>query len=404
MAETTCVVVEARPSGGVFPTPAGAPAGPGAVASHAAPGALGSVRGAAGAAPLPEMRPRRGLSSKRSSRALAYLVAAYFLGGTAPLFLRLGRRRVLWATVGILTFATWVAIAWRWSMLCGLAASGRLPLGPCLAGLVMLAFIETGARGRALVLAGRDRRFRPERLPSWQRHPWVVAGLGLPLPGFGLLVAARPLRACLALANALGTLLGVLFLANAPMFWRWNALPGGGGLPGAALETGFIACMGLVALGGLLWIASALDGARLLGPGRDSRRARGDWIALALVASTVAFAATFRPASMARDADRAASTMRRDGYRLIPLCLDLTAARLDPGRPEYAMHAAQLYVERGERDAARAIYERLHERWEGFAQMLLREEASSRMPLQSQLITPGPDLAPQRGAPPLERE
>jgi hypothetical protein len=342
------------------------------------------------------VRRRRGRRKARPLRAALLLLALYALGGMAPLVLRMGRRRFLWALLGLAHLAAWVGLFYTWPSLRGWISDGRLPLGPLLASLGAVTLGGTTAWTRALVLAGHDERFRPARLPAALRRPWLVGALGFPVPGLGLLAAGRPVRAALALWNAMAVGVAALVLRNSEMLWAWNAHSGGDGVPGALLESVFVASAGVAGLGGLLWVAGALDGGRLASlRGQEGASAHGDWVALALLASGAAFAVSFRPEALARDADCIAGAMRYEHYRWIPLCLEVGATKLDPARPEYAMHIADLYVDLGKRDASRALCERLHERWEVYAQMLLREEASSRRPLQSQPIAPPGQAAPQ---------
>jgi hypothetical protein len=346
------------------------------------------------------------LTNRRPLDSFQVLLALYSLGGVAPLALRIGSHQFAWAVASIVSLATWVTLVWHWKPVHGLLASGRVPLLPFLLGLVLATGVGLLAWCRALHLAGRDDRYRPERLPRWLVHPWVTGSVGLLIPGAGLLIAGRAWRAALALWNAACVAAAAAILVNASVGWNWNARAGADGLPRAFVEVLLLASAGVVTLGGLLWIASALDGARLVERSKRAKaraRAHGDGYALALLVALVALAGTFRPATLARDLDRFATAMRFEGWVLVPLCLESSSAVLDPSRPEYAMRVADIQMQRGNREAARAIHARLRERWENYAQTLLRQETPDLLPAQLQPIQPGAELLEHRNVPKLVR-
>lgn len=250
----------------------------------------------------------------------------------------------------------------------GLPAPLRLVLG-LLCGLLLL-----GGWSRELALAAGPRRFSRDRLPAWMRRSPGAALLGLPLPGFGLLLAGRPRRASLAFLNAgltVGALVALIGLLVAP----------GPGRPDAALETCFAAALLALALGALLWLVSALDGARLLATAeRRPRVVPPDRFALALVFALLLFAAGFQPADLAGDLDTIAASLQARGFQHLPLGCELWALRLDPARPEYALRAADLAAATDRPTLAGALLYSVRERWQVCAIRFGRETAISRLP------------------------
>lgn len=338
-------------------------------------------------------------AARRPYHPMAVLLAAYGLGGAAPLMLRTGARKFMWASFALLSLTCWVALLSHRGLVTNLIHSGRMPLVPFLGGFALMHVLGALAWSRALRLATRDERFVPERLPEALRHPWAAASIGLVVPGYALAVGKRAWRAAFALWNASSAGLATLVLANAGMLWSWNKRAGVDALPRTFLEMLFIASAAVLALGALYWIAAALDGGRVLAAGRRTRSRRhpylrSDAIALGLVVSMAGFALTFDASRVASDLDRFAGALHFSGYRLVPLSLESAAMRLDPGRSEYAIRTAELHVEMGHRQAAAEIQADLRTRWDAYAQMLLREQATSRPTLQVIPIRPSADLAP----------
>ncbi|MFQ5599092.1 MAG: hypothetical protein ACE5G2_00910 [Candidatus Krumholzibacteriia bacterium] len=327
------------------------------------------------------------------------LVLAYGLGACAPLVLRQGRRSFVWALLGMLSLSAWAGMIWRWSDLQSWLETGRLPMLPWLLGVCGATLLGVTAWSRTLLLAARDERFVPERLPGWLRHPTVAGVLGLFLPGIGLLMSAHPRRAAFAVWNVGPLVLSILLLWRAGWLWRCNQAAGAQGIPLAALEVVLLASTFVAIVGALCWIAAALDGARLTAF-RAGRRDgfRSDWLALSQLGTLILILVALRPASLAQDLDNFAAGMRPEGYRVIPLCMELGAARLDPSQPEYPMRAAELYDTLGMHEAARHIRDRLQDRWEVYAEMLLRQEVRAEDSLRPQPIDPdGPLATPPPG-------
>jgi hypothetical protein len=341
--------------------------------------------------------------SRRAFHPARTLLTLYALGGVAPLALRVGKHKFAWATASALSLAGWATLVWYWSTVRAMMTSGRLPILPFLLGLAIVHLVGAIAWTHAVFQVVRDERFKSNALPRWMRHPWAAGIAGTLVPGAGLAAAGCHVRAAAALWNGANVVLAGLVLANAGLVWGWNVKSGADAMPKGFVEALFVASSIVVCLGGLTWVASALDGARLAdarragtrraGEGRDLKLADG--IMLGLVTSLVAFVVAFHPGSVARDLDRFAGSMRFDGYRVIPLALQSTAAALDAGRPEYAMRVAELHVEMGRPEAARLIHERLRERWEAYAQMLLQTAAATRSTAPSTLLQPTGDLVPR---------
>jgi hypothetical protein len=376
------------------------------VGPQAAPPAVGSAQ----AAPrielddVPEawVKPTV-IPGRRAFHPAPTLLALYTLGGVAPLALRVGRHKFAWATASALSLAGWATLVWYWPTVRAMMTSGRLPILPFLLGLAIVHLVGAIAWTHAVFQVVRDDRFKANALPRWMRHPWTTGIAGTLMPGAGLAAAGCHVRAAAALWNGASVVLAGLVLANSGLLWSWNVKSGADAMPKGFVEGLLVASAIVACLGGLAWIGTALDGARLAdtrrtagrrsGEGRDLRLADG--ITLALVTALVAFAMAFHPASLARDLDRFASSMRFEGYRTIPLVLQSTAAALDAGRPEYAMRVAELHVEMGRPEAARLIHERLRERWEVYAQMLLQTAAATRSTAPSTLLQPTGDLVPR---------
>jgi len=343
------------------------------------------------------------VTGRRALHPTRTLLTLYVLGGVAPLALRVGPRKFAWAAASTLSLAGWATLAWYWPTVRAAMQSGRVPILPFLLGLAIVHLVGTIAWTRAVLHVVRDERFKSNALPRWLRNPWITGTAGLLAPGAGLAIAGRHFRAALGFWNGASVVAAGLVLMNAGLLWSWNVKSGADALPKGFIEALFMASAAIACVGGLLWIGTALDGARLAESRRAAARrvregaavSRADGVALALVASLVAFAMTFHPTALARDLDRFATSMRFSGYRTVPLALESAASRLDQGRPEYAMRVAELHVEMGRPEAARRIHEHLRERWEVYAQMLLQAATATRSTAPSQPLQPAPDVVPR---------
>jgi hypothetical protein len=348
-------------------------------------------------------------TARRALHPVRTLLGLYLLGGVAPLALRIGPRQFAWAAMWIVSLTGWVTLAWFREPVQAMMTSARLPILPFLVALVAVHLVGLHSWSRGIARTVRDPRFVPEMMPAMLRNKWVAIALGTVFPGFGLATAGRGVRAGVALWNAGQVLFAGLVLWQAGLLWSWNAKEGVDALPKTFVEGIFLTCVAIVVIGGLLWIASALEGARvqLRAKAAPVRRfASGDLVAAGLVVSLVAFGATFRPNHVAHDLDAFASSMRFSGYRMIPLVFESTAATLDSGRPEYMMRVAELHAEMGRTQKAQVIHDRLRERWEAYASMLLQTSspdpaaAEPGRPIQpvGDLVPRAPELSPSLAA------
>lgn len=308
-------------------------------------------------------------------RAGRLVLLAYTLGPFAPLFMRQGRHNAAWTFVALLSPLSWIALFWGWSGIRGLLEQGIVPPLPGLLTMCSFTLLGIAAWCRAIFLAGSDRRFVPERLPTWLRQPWVMTLFSLLAPGLGHLSAGHPRRAMCAFWIAATTTLSMLTLMWAGWLWRCNQSAGSNGLPGLALESVFLASAALAVAGTLLWIGSALDGLRVRSVRALGRsELRGDWLAAALLATILLLLFTVRPVQLAGELDQFSRAMRHAGFRIIPLCFEATASHLDPAEPSYRMQMAELLESLGKKKMAKGIRERLRQRWDVYAEGLLREE------------------------------
>lgn len=144
----------------------------------------------------------------------------------------------------------------------------------------------------------------------------------------------------------------------------------------------------LGALGALIWISQALDGARLAGDRTGGTPVRpGDRAAVALVLAIAVLLVTFKPARVAETIDRFALSLREDGLRVIPLAAVEAAMRLDPSRPEYAIQAIALNDDLGRPGEAEELRRDLAERWKPYERML-RLEAAATEPIEPAVFGP----------------
>jgi len=333
----------------------------------------------------PEEELRRRIKLRQPPRPLLMLLLSYMLGGAAPAFLDLGKRKITWAFLTLVCSAAWGAIVWKWPTLRTWIESGQLPLMPCMVVLAVLALMAVQAWSRAVWLAAGDVRFVPERLPGVLRRPVGVALVGALLPGAGYLLSRHARRAS-AVVWLMGPLsLALLTLWQSEWLWRVNRASGVQGLPLTVMELVFVSAAATTLLCGLIWITSAFDAARLAAFRAGQRAsARADWLGFAVVVVSVVFFATLAPEKMARNLDQLSTVMRHDAYRIIPLGMQHVAMRLDPSRPRYVMRAAELHELLNQHEAARDLREQLRTRWQEYAEFLLRQEGevSATVPLR----------------------
>ncbi len=312
---------------------------------------------------------------------------AYLAGPYAILATRRGRESKLWIALAVLS-ATGAAVLFARANRIFAAPHGAgigFALWLCLACLAMGLGFATWARGAFLL--GRHKGHLLRRLPAPLRHPGTAGLLGLVIPGFGLFIAQHPRRAAGALLAACATVIAALVLWQAPALWR---LSQSGILVehGDNLERIFIVMGAVGAFGALIWIAQALDGARLAGyraerapapHGEGYSGRHGDWFTVALVLAIAALPITFKPSHVAETLNRFAIFLSEDGLRVIPLAALDAAMRLDPSRAEYAVRAIELNEAFGRPTAALALRRDLAERWKPYERMLRLEARGTEL-------------------------
>jgi hypothetical protein len=308
-------------------------------------------------------------------RSLRLLVRAYSLGPLGTLLGGASRWEQVLAVLALMAGVFWVLL-----QLPPVAAG--LPAAPRLAAMLLCGSFLLLAWCRELVLAAGQHRLNPERLPAWMRRSATAGFLGLPVPGLGLLIAGHSGRAALAFFNAGLTVQALLIVVGLSReLGPWGV--------STAVEAWLAGAALAFALGALLWVASALDGARLLaGVQRRPRVVPADRYALALLLALVLFSAGFQPADFAGDLDGLAVTLQERGFRHLPLACELWALRLDLGRPEYALRAADLAGATDRPVLAGALLYSVRERWQVCATRFGREATARSNAVREELIGP----------------
>ena len=276
-------------------------------------------------------------------------LGAYLLGPLAPVVMRQGRGSVLWAVLGLLALPLWGMTLWRWSEVSYRLESGQIPFSLWFVTLGVVSLLGGLAWARALWLAGGDSRFFADRVPRWLSSPLPAGLLGLCVPGSGLLLVGAPRRAALALLGFLTMLVSMVVLWKSQWLWQLNRMPFAANMDPRSLERVFLASAALGFTGGMIWVASVLDGMRC---GLRSRggpaTGLGDWMTFLLLIALIATYAGSEPTSAARDVHNYATSLQHEGMQIVPLQLARLAKRLDPARPRYALHLASLLDENGD--------------------------------------------------------
>jgi hypothetical protein len=330
-------------------------------------------------------RRMKGPVEEQGSPLLAFF--SYLAGPYTILTTRHGRENKFWIVLAILS-VTGAAVLF--------ARANRLFAAPHGSGIGFIIWLSVAcvaalagfaAWARGAFLLGRHKGWLLKQLPAWLRHPGTAGVLGLLIPGFGLFVARHPRRAACALLAACAAVIAAIVLWYAPALWR---LSQAGILVehSEILERIFLVMGAVGALGALVWIVQALDGARLAGDRAEGTSVRhGDRAAAALVISIAALLVTFKPARVAETLDRFAISLSEDGLRIIPLAATQAAMRLDPSRPEYAVKAIERNEALGRLTKAVAIRRDLAERWKPYERML-RIEAAATEPIEPPIFGP----------------
>jgi len=245
---------------------------------------------------------------------------------------------LLLARFGGLVQETRPASMWAWGILATIAVIGGFT-----------------AWARALHLVGREGVPNINKLPHWLRQGWAIGALGLIAPGSGMLLSGRADRAAITLWLLGPAALAAVILHNAMGIWHHHMNSGWLASAGPALEYSLMIAAGLVGIGFLAYVAQALEGMRqaLVEPGLKSG-VKGDYYALAVVASVVVMVVIANPVQMAHQLDVGGDVLRDEGFQAIPLQLTLAASNLDPSKPEYSMQAMELYTALGQTRKAEA--------------------------------------------------
>lgn len=301
------------------------------------------------------------------------LILSYLAGPLSILTTRRGRSSRVW--VGLSVFSVLLSISvmclWRefhWS-------TQLTPAGAYMLLAAVVAVISGfSAWTKAVVLAGHYEGPRLRHSPDWIRGPLAAGLFGIICPGMGLFVTGRSRQAAAALWISCITVISLLFLSRTEWLWNFNAQAGAFSLMPDALEYIFIGIGAAAVLGGLAWVVQALNGARLAGRASGRKTvSRGNWAAVALLVSIIAFSAFSRPAVVAETLGRSAVSARHRGMRIIPLRLFLTAIRMDPSRTDYVVEAIALYEDTGDQATADVIRRDLVNRLEASVPLLVEE-------------------------------
>ena len=336
------------------------------------------IRREAPAPPPPPLQPLAGIGKVRGKpkektaredpvaqmHSRWHIVFAYVLGPLYPLLTRWNPSNIVWAVLGLVSLASCVGVViYRTQILQRVERSG-LGAVPLLIMVSLIALAASTAWARALFVAGR--RMQQRELLAGLRHPSIVALVSLVFPGLGLFATGHPRRGAHALWIFGPMAAAAFMLYHAPWLWKLNQSLDAGRIPRLALEVLFVLAVATVIGTIFAWIIQALDGARLVSRA-TGRVSHGQAVALALLIAVLAFPFAFRPARVAQDLDRFAGAFHLDGLRLIPLAMELGAAKLDPREPLYTYRAAELFEKLGAKRQARELREGLRAQWSAYA-------------------------------------
>ena len=281
------------------------------------------------------------------------VLMAYVLGPIALMIKPAGQRRIYWAILGAVSV---VAGAY---LLLGRASFNAM-IGTTDNGvfiwiaLVTFVFLAAAtAWARAVAVSGRDHPPLASISPRKMRNPLAVGAVSLVFPGLGLLLQGKTRRAAAVLWTVGPMVAALVILSNWSLLWnqsQWSVPAGSSGL---ALEIVFVVAAVLALVTLLIWIVQALDGARRFCTTPGSLL-RADVVSVALLVTVIAFVSTVRPVPFAESLSASSEGLHQNGFRLIPLVMSESAARLDPASPVHLANAAVLNEELGMKDAARA--------------------------------------------------
>jgi len=340
------------------------------------------------------------------------LALAYVLGPAALVLTERGRRSGLWVGLAVVSAGAALALAggW-WSFLRGEVPAVLLPL-LVLAGALTIAVAAT-VWSHALLLLLSARRFPTRPWPAWLQNPWTALATGLAAPGSAMALTRRPHLAALTAWWTWPGLAAALLLVQTPVMWRHREAFGNWGIGPDVVEYVLVGAAVVVVTAIVFWVSQALVGARTLAV-RTGRwqGTRGDWTGIGLAAAVLVFMVVVQPGVVANDLAVYAAALADAEYRVIPVGLNTAAQRLDPGQVAYVLQGADLYVARGDLEAARGVREDLHRRMRPYLGLLAAPpepavEPSPVMPWTAELPSPlvrpaggsGPTLAAARPGP-----
>ena len=328
---------------------------------------------AAHASPAPKRRIKPAPAAKSKLHFAQLLALTYLIGPLAILLTPRGRQqKPIVAMAGLAVLSTAALIAMRFGGLVRESQPGSVWIW---GGLLTVAVIGGfTAWARALHLVGREGVPHLNKMPHWLRQGWAISGLGLIAPGSGMLLSGRADRAAITLWLMGPVVLAIAILLNAMGLWQHHLASGWLAAAGPALEAVFMVAVGLVALGFLVYVAQALEGMRqvLVEPGLKTR-VKGDYYAMAVLASVVVMVVVANPVRMAHQLDLGGDILREQGFQAIPLQLTLAASHLDPAKPEYSMQAMDLYVALGDYEKADSLRADLDQNLSAYVAMVQRE-------------------------------
>lgn len=349
---------------------------------------------AAGAAQGQErLRLHMGSEKNRTGRLF---LGAYALGPLAPVVQRQGQGSMVWGLLGVLGLSLWGMSLWRWPDLSYRLESGQIPFSLWLVALALSTVAGSLAWARALWLAGRDSRFFADRVPRWLASPLPAGLLGVLLPGSGLLLVGASRRAAGAFLGFLTMLLSVAVLMKSQWLWHLNGQLLAGTIEPRRLEQLFLAAGALAFVGGMIWVASVLDGMRCgLRARGGAKTGLGDWMTFLLLVALIATYAASEPKSAARDVHNYSTALEQEGMQLVPLQLARLAVRLDPARPRYALHLASLLQDGGNVIGAEILRAQTRSYWQEYERLVGPQQASSPGSTDAVSALPDSVMAPQ---------
>lgn len=287
---------------------------------------------------------------------------AYALGPLNLVLWPSGALRFAWAIFGALSIVATVTLWIWWRPFARAARWGEASSVVWAVSVAAVVLLLVTAWARAVATCDHG------SWPRLFRRPAVAGALGFLLPGAGLLIARRPRMSAAAIWFA------GLFVASIMITARWlssgTVVDGeSAGVVNWAFEWAFAGALACAVLGGFVWLAQALEGARV--HTTDTRSgARANRLALALLAAVIVFLATLSPTDLASNLESAAMLMRERGLRVVPIALYETASKLDPATPTYLAGAVELYDDIGRTEAANSRRALIRERADRFADAL----------------------------------